>query len=95
MERENLPTHKRRNDVLRSSLGMDGAPKAFVRPYLDYGDLLYNQPNNESLFQKIESIQYNAAFVITGAIRGISQMKLYNELLKFRRWSKAATRGVI
>ena len=33
---------------------------------------------------------YNAALAITGAIRGTSQTKLYNELglesLKFRRW---------
>ena len=31
--------------------------KAFVRPHLDYSDILYDQPNNESLCQKIESIQ--------------------------------------
>ena len=29
--------------------------KSFVRPLLDYGDVLYDQPNNESLCQKIES----------------------------------------
>ena len=66
--------------------------KAFVRPHLDYGDLLYDQPNNQSLCQKIESIQYNAALAIPGAIRGTFQMKLYNELgfesLKCRRWSR-------
>ena len=31
--------------------------KAFVRPYLDYGDILYDQPNNKSLCQKIETVQ--------------------------------------
>ena len=35
-------------------------------------------------------MQYNAALVITGAIRGASQTKLYNKLglesLKFRKW---------
>ena len=30
--------------------------KSFVRSHLDYGDVLYYQPNNESLFQKIESV---------------------------------------
>ena len=30
--------------------------------------------------KKIETIQYNAALAITGAIKGISQMKLYSEL---------------
>ena len=30
--------------------------KAIVRSHLDYGDILYDQPNNESLCQEIESI---------------------------------------
>ena len=64
--------------------------KSFVRPHLDYGDVLYDQPNNESLCQKIESVQYNAALAITGAIKSTSQIKFYNRLglepLKFRRW---------
>ena len=63
--------------------------KAFVRSHLAYSDILYGQPNNESLCQKIESFQYNAALAFTGAIRGTSQMKLYNkvgfESLKFRQ----------
>ena len=64
--------------------------KSFVRPHLDYGDILYDQPNNKSFCQKIETVQYNAALAITGAIKGTSQIKLYNELglesLEFRRW---------
>ena len=54
--------------------------KSFVRPRLDYGDIIYDQPNNERLNQKIEQIQYNSALAITGAITGTSQSKLYNEL---------------
>ena len=38
--------------------------------HLDNGDVIYEQPNNSSLSDKIESVQYNAALVITGAIRG-------------------------
>ena len=38
----------------------------------------------------IEGVQYNTAFAITGAIKGTSQQKFYNELglesLPFRRW---------
>ena len=34
--------------------------KSFVRPHLDYGDILYYQPYNESMNSKLESIQYNA-----------------------------------
>ena len=64
--------------------------KSFIRPHLDYCDVIYDQPNNESFCTKIERIQYNAALAITGAIRGTSQIKLYKELglesLRFRRW---------
>ena len=64
--------------------------KSFIRPHLDYSDVIYDQPNNESFCTNIERIQYNAVLVITGAIRGISQIKRYKELglesLRFRRW---------
>ena len=63
--------------------------KSFVRPHLDYGDIVYDQPN-KSFCQKIETVQYNAALAITGAIKGTSQIKLYNKLglefPEFRRW---------
>ena len=62
--------------------------KSFVRLNLDYGDIIYDQPNNESFTQKIERIQYNAALEITDVIKETSQDKLYNELgfesLKFK-----------
>ena len=35
--------------------------KLFVGPHLDYGDIIYDQPNNESFTHKIERIQKNAA----------------------------------
>ena len=54
--------------------------KSFIRPHLDYGDIIYDYPTNDSFSQKIESIQYNAALAITGAIRGTSRQKIYNEL---------------
>ena len=64
--------------------------KAFVRPYLDYGDILYDQAFNSTFHHKLESIQYNACLAITGAIRGSSKEKLYQELglesLELRRW---------
>ena len=66
--------------------------KCFIRPNFDYGDFIYDQPNNGSFCSKIENVQYNAALAITGAIRGTSQTKLYRELglesLKSRRWLK-------
>ena len=54
--------------------------KAFIRPHLDYGYIIYEQTYNESFHQKMESIQYNDALAITGAIRGTSREKLYQEL---------------
>ena len=43
-----------------------------------------------SFHHKLESIQYNACLAITGAIRGTSKEKLYQELglesLQLRRW---------
>ena len=46
----------------------------------DYGDILYHQTYYESINSKLESIQYNATLVITGAIKGTSRPKLYKEL---------------
>ena len=64
--------------------------KSFIRSHLDYGDIIYDQAYNVSFHQKIESIQYNAALAITGAIRGTSREKLYHELdfqsFVSRRW---------
>ena len=71
----------------RSSLLM--IYKSFIRPHLDYDDLVYDQQNNSSLSEKIEFLQYNAAFAITDAIKGSSKETLYQELgfasLKDRR----------
>ena len=64
--------------------------KSFVRPHLDYGDLIYDQPNNESFCQKIKTVQYHTSLAINGAFKGISRLKLYNEIglesLKLRQW---------
>ena len=65
--------------------------KAFLQPHLDYTDIIYDKPNNTNICNKIESLQYNAALAITtGAIRGSSKEKLYQEFgfeyLSLRRW---------
>ena len=66
--------------------------KAFVRSHLDYDDIVHDKPNNETFINKIEKAKYDGALAITGAIRGTSREKLYDELglesLKFRRWSR-------
>ena len=64
--------------------------KSFVRPHLDYGDVIYDQHYDNSFHQKLESIQYHAALAITCAIRSSSKEKLYQELglesLQQQRW---------
>ena len=52
----------------------------FIRPLLDYVDVIYDQTFSMSFQQKMETIQDNAALAITGAIRGSSKQKLYQEL---------------
>ena len=63
--------------------------KAIIRSHLDYGDILYDQPNNATFCQKTESFRYKAALAIPGAIQGTSQEKRLEELgletLKSRR----------
>ena len=54
--------------------------KAFVRPHLDYGAIIYDEAYNETFHKKLESIQYNAYLALSGAIRGSSRQKLYHEL---------------
>ena len=54
--------------------------KAFLRPLIDYGDIIYDQPQNESFCEKLESVQYKASLAIAGAIQGSSREKLYQEL---------------
>ena len=45
--------------------------KFFVRPNLDYGDIVYTKPNNGSFTSKLERTQYKAYLAITVAIRYI------------------------
>ena len=54
--------------------------KSFIRRYLHYGDIIYDQPFNNTFQNKIESIHYNAYLTISGAIRGTSKERLYKKL---------------
>ena len=66
--------------------------KAFLRPLIDYGDVIFDQSQNESFSEKLESVQHKAALGITNAMQGTSRDKIYQELglelLKSRRWYK-------
>ena len=79
--------------------------KLYVRPHLDYGDVIYHIPPKvcefsqnitlSNLMEQLESGQYSAALAVTRTWRGTSQEKLYAELgwesLSSRRWSRRLT----
>ena len=44
--------------------------KSFIWPRLEYGDILYDKPDNKNFQNKIEKVQYKASLAITGAIQG-------------------------
>ena len=50
--------------------------KAFVRPHLDHGYILFDQAFDLSFHQKLESIQYRACLAVTGEIPGIPREKI-------------------
>ena len=64
--------------------------KTFLRSLLDYAGIIYDQGHNSAFHDKLESTQYDACLAITGAIRGTSTEKTYQELglesLKSRLW---------
>ena len=65
--------------------------KSFVRPNVDYTDIIYDKPFKESCKTKIEMVQYRVALVVTGTIKDTSRDRIYQEIgLEFladRRWS--------
>ena len=81
---------------------LDQMYKALVRSHLDYCDTIYHIPalNSQinlgvtlnSLMEKVESTQYQAALAITGTWQGTNRYKLYEELgwesLSDRRWCR-------
>ena len=64
--------------------------KAFIRPFLDHGGVLYDQAFSNSFQEKLDSIQYNVCLPLTGAVRGTTKEKFYQEMglesLRDRRW---------
>ena len=54
-----------------------------VRPHLDYGDIVYHKQDPEiklDFTRRLEQVQYSAALAVTGAWRGTSSRRLYEEL---------------
>ena len=76
------------NRLLRFSLTT--IYKSIVRPHVDYGDVIFDKVYNNSFQQRLESLQCKALLAITGAIKGSSIARLYQELgpesLQNRGW---------
>ena len=68
---------KLRHSLRRKSLMV--IYKAFLRPLIDYGDIIYDQPQNESFCEKLESVHYKTTLAITDAIQGTSRDKIHQE----------------
>ena len=58
---------------------LDKMYKMYVRPHLDYGDIIYHNQLKDSM-QLLESVQYQAALIVTGCWKGSSKIKLYADL---------------
>ena len=54
--------------------------KGFVRPHLDYADIIYDKPDNESFKDWLNKTEYNPALAVTVEIRGTSRKRICNEL---------------
>ena len=79
---------------------LDQIYKIFVRPHLDYCDIIYHLPsltnpsdssiNLNFMMQSLESTQYQAVLAVLGAWKGSSKISMYEELgwesLSDRRW---------
>ena len=68
--------------------------KSFIRPHLDYADVIFDKSSDATFSNRIESAQYNAFLSITGTIRGTSKAKLYQEFgfetMQEKRWFRKA-----
>ena len=50
--------------------------KSFVWAYLDYGDIIYDKPIDESLINKLEKVQYQVFLEIRGVFQGAPRESL-------------------
>ena len=72
---------------------LDQIYKLYVRPHLDFGDIIYHKYDPEmrlTFTQRLKQAQYSAALAVAGAWRGTNRQRLYEELgwesLYHRRW---------
>ena len=44
---------------------------------MDYGNIVYDQPKNDTFSEKLESVQYKGTLLIAGIIHSTSRENLY------------------
>ena len=54
--------------------------KAFLRPSTDYGDIISDQPQNESFCKKLGSVKYKTALAINGCYTRIFSQKTLSRI---------------
>ena len=62
---------------------LDQVYKLYVRPHLDYGDIIYHRFDSNmslNLTRKLEQTQYSASLAVTGVWRGTNRQRFYEEL---------------
>ena len=63
----------------------------YVRPHLDYGDVIFHNPRMD-LMDLLGRVQYKGALIVFGCWQGTSREKLYDDLgwesLSNRRWAR-------
>ena len=68
---------------------LDKTYKMYVRPHLEYGDCIFHNQLIDAM-KSLESVQYQAALIVSGCWQGTSREKLYNEL----GWESLADRRI-
>ena len=66
---------------------LDTLYKLYVRPHLDYGDVIYHEQLSDCM-KLLESVQYNAALIVAGCWKGTNMDRIYDEL----GWEKLSSR---
>ncbi len=62
--------------------------QSFIRPHLDYGDILYNSASNKQDLARLDRLHYHAALSVSGCIHGSNTEKTLCAL----QWKSLATR---
>ena len=59
---------------------------SFIRPILEYADVIWDS-QNQSLINKLENVQLDAARIVTGATKLTRLNRLYEETIKWEKLS--------